>query len=172
MGQRKMKCISLPLGLAVLLACILSSLVACSSSKSRVGSMLSLNTDLKLVFDVGESLNPDAQQQASPVFLRLYELNDPKAFETADFIDLYDGDEAALGKSLIAKQQLERFVPGQGRTEKVVLKPGTRYVGLYAEFLQYQDAHYKVVLPVTENNVVRNKAVLLIHGNSLVVVDR
>lgn len=163
--------ISIPMGLATLLACVLLSLVSCSSSKSRVGGVLNLNTDLKLVFDVASDINPDAQQQASPVFLRLYELNDPQAFEKADFIDLYDGDEATLGKTLVAKQQLERFVPGQDRTDNVVLKPGTRYVGLYAEFLQYQDARYKVVLPVTENNVIRNKTMLRLTGNSLVITD-
>ncbi len=144
---------------------LISTLAGCSSSKSRVGGALSLNTDLTINFDVGENINPDASQRPSPVFLRLYELADPTAFEKADFIDIYERDAAVLGDSLVARQQLKRFAPDEKRTESIVLKPETRYVGLYAEFLQYQDAQYKVVFQVTQNNILRNVATIKISEN-------
>jgi type VI secretion system protein VasD len=144
----------------------------CSSSKSRVGSALSLNTDLTLRFAVDSQLNPDNRELASPVFIRLYELKNAEEFEQAGFIDLYENDERVLGKSLINKQTMNRFVPGESRTERVVLRPGTRFVGLYAEFLQYQNAEYKVLIPVTENNVIRNQANVRMTGNQISIIKR
>jgi len=144
-------------------------LMSCTSVNSKVGGVLGMATDVKLEFSVLDNANPDEQKQASPVFVRLYELSDRDAFDQADFIGLYERDKAMLGKEFVVKKELKRFVPGEVRNERFVLSEGTRFVGLYAEFFQYEDAKYKVVFPVTENNFIRNTVSVVIDGNRILL---
>lgn len=158
------------LSLGFIVAALLSS--GCSSSKSRVGGVLKLDTDLKLQFDIDGNINPDENRRPSPVFVRLYELTSPTAFNKADFIDLYERDEEMIGGDLIKKQVLRPLAPGEIREERMVLQPGTTHVALYAEFSQYRDAKYKVVFAVTENNVFKNQATIKISGTNISLVKK
>ena len=156
--------------------CVLFSLLvclsACTSVNRKVGAAFALDTDLKISFLVEDSINPDESEQSSPVFVRMYELSSTKGFEKADFIDLYERDEEILGDSFVAKQELERLVPGTDRNEVFVLNKDTRYVALFAEFFRYKGAEAKVVFPVTTTNVVRNSVKVRVSGNTLEVVKR
>lgn len=145
----------------------IATCAGCSSSKSRVGGVLNLDTDLTLTLVADGNINPDDNKRPSPVFIRLYELKSPTAFNKADFIDLYERDEELIGRDLIGKQVLKALTPGEERVEKMVLQSGTRYIALYAEFSQYRGASYKVIFPVTENNVIKNKATIRISGTHL-----
>lgn len=147
-------------------------LAGCSSSKSRVGGVLNLDTDLKLQFDVDGNINPDENRRPSPLFVRMYQLKSPTAFNKADFIDLYERDEEMIGGDLVKKQTLRPLAPGEIREERFVLQPGTTHVALYAEFSQYRDSKYKVVFAVTENNVFRNAATVKISGTNISLVKK
>lgn len=136
-----------------------------------MGGVLNLDTDLKLTFHVANDLNPDQNQRPSPVVVRLYELNSIAAYETADFIDIYERDEELLGKALVGKQVFKPMVPGETRQEDIVLKPGTTHVALYAEFSRYRNSAYKLVFPVTQNNVFRNAAIVRISANHLSLMN-
>lgn len=155
---------------AVIIALLIAS--GCSSSKSRVGGVLNLDTDLKLTFIAEASINPDDNKSPSPVFVRFYELKSPLAFHKADFIDIYERDKEVLGEDLIAKQSLKPLKPGETRTERFVLQSGTRYIALYAEFSQYPGSVFKAIFPVTENNVVKNKATVKLSGTRIVLVEK
>ena len=148
------------------------STAGCSSSKSKVGSMLNLDTDLKLTFKVAADINPDDNNQPSPLFVRFYQLKSAQIFEKTDFIDIFERDQEAFGADIVSKQQLKAFAPGESRTERFVLNPGVRYIAIYAEFSQYTGAAYKVVFPVTENNVIRNQASIQISGKTLTLVKK
>jgi type VI secretion system protein VasD len=63
-------------------------------------------------------------------------------------------------------------VPGDKRESNFVLTPGTKFVALYAEFLQYQNANYKVIFPVTPGNIVGNRIYVKITGNHMVLVEK
>lgn len=141
----------------------------CSSSKSKVGGMLNLDTDLRLTFVADKTINPDDSKRPSPVFVRLYELKSPTKFNKADFIDLYERDEEVLGGDMLGKQVLKPLAPGEERMEQLVLQSGTQYVAIYAEFSQYRGSTYKVIFPVTENNIFKNKALIEISGTKLVL---
>lgn len=147
-----------------------SILTGCSSQESRVGRMLNLNTDFTLTVEAAPDINPSSHDRASPVFLRLYELTKEEAFAGADFIDLYERADSALGSSLVAQRQLPRIAPNEVRDYELVLDSDTRYVGLLAEFYQYENAAYKVVVPVTSKNVFRDRLRVRISGNQLSVV--
>lgn len=155
----------------LLLALVALALAGCSSRESKVGGMLNLQTDLKLTLEAAQNINPDVQGSPSPVFLRVYELNSKEAFEQADFIELYERDRSALGDTLVQRRQLPRLVPGETRSHKLVLDSGTRYVGVMAEFFQFEDSVHKIVVPVTARNVFRDTLEVRVSGNQLSVVN-
>ncbi len=154
----------------VALAAVILTLASCTSVNTKVGGLLDLDTDLQLSFVVDKSLNPDDSKVSSPVIVRMYELKSTKAFENANFIDLYERDSEVLGKTMITEQALKPIQPNEGRTAKFVLSKGTKYIGLYAEFLQYEDAKYKVIIPVAETNVVSSTAKVQLTENKMIVL--
>lgn len=146
------------------------TLASCTSVNSKVGGLLDLDTDLKLRFVVDESVNPDDNKVSSPLIVRMYELKSTKAFENANFIDLYERDSEVLGKTMITEQSLKAIQPSEDRTANFVLSKGTKYIGLYAEFLQYEDAKYKVIIPVAETNVVSSTAKVQLTENKMIIL--
>lgn len=146
-------------------------LASCTKVNSGVGGMFNFETDLKLVFDVAEDINPDEQHAPSPLFLRFYELKSDQAFKQADFLSLYENDEALLGDDLLAKRELRRIAPGEARTERFVVDKETRYVALFAEFFQYKNSKFKTVFPVTSQNVIKNTVQIKITDNNLLVIS-
>ena len=157
---------------SIIMMSLMLFVVSCSSSKSRVGGVLNLDTDLKLTFIVDGNINPDENKRPSPVFIRLYQLKSPTAFNKLDFIDLYERDNELLGADIISKQRLKPIAPGETRTERFVLEQGVSQIALFAEFSQYQNSHYKVVFPVTENNIIRNVVTVKISGTDISVVKK
>lgn len=157
----------------VLILGVFSSILlsGCSAVNHKVGSALNLDTDLKLEIVAAKDLNPDEQNSTSPVFLWLYELSSTQAFESADFIDLYERDEEILADSFIAKQELKAIVPNSTRTDNFVLSKDTRHVALFAQFYRYTDAKAKVVFPITASNVVRNTIKIELKGNTIRIVE-
>ena len=145
------------------------SVSACQSMNSAVGTYFDMDTDLQLDFVVDADINPDELGKASPLFIRMYELQNTKMINKADFIDIYERDKEALGADMVAVHKLKRFKPGENRTENFVLDKKTNYVALYAEFLEFKDSKYKVVIPVVANNVVSSKAVVHVSGNQLLI---
>lgn len=161
------KVLKRPAARLLLFASVLGLLVACSSQRSSVGAALNLTTDLHLNISANEEINPDHTQRPSPVVIRLYELKDVSVFEKADFIDIYERDQDLLSTSLVARHLLKPVIPGEERQERLVLKPDTTHVGLFAEFAQYQGASYKVVFPVTQHNVFRDLIRVTLSGTEV-----
>lgn len=137
-----------------------------------VGETLNLDTDVLLSIEVEANVNPDESNKPSPLFLRFYELQSNKVFENADFVDLYEKDSELLGGDLIAKQELKRVTPGESRKENFVLNKDTRYIAIYAEFFNYNDSKFRVVVPVENNNVFQDKVKIRISGNRMSLVKR
>jgi len=147
---------------------IMFTLTACTSMNSKVGGLLDLDADLQIKFIVNHDINLDDHKVASPLVVRMYELKSTKAFEAANFIDLYERDTEILGKTMITEQSLKPLQPNENRTESFVLSKGTKFVGLYAEFLQYENSKYKVIIPVAETNLVSSTAKVVLTENKMV----
>ena len=60
------------------------------------------------------SLNPSVSARPSPLRMRVYELKSAAAFNQADFMSLYQSDQATLGADLTGR---EEFIlqPGEAR---------------------------------------------------------
>lgn len=153
----------------LLLICLSLSLLSCTKVNSGVVGMFNLDTDLKLILLAGKDINPDEKRSPSPLYIRLYELTSEHAFNKADFMALYEKDEALLGKDMLAKRELNRLVPGESQEEAFVLDPKTRYVALFAEFYEFKNAKYKIIFPVTSKNVVKNTVRIEVTGNSMLL---
>lgn len=145
----------------------IAAMTACTSLNTKVGGVFKLDTDLHLTFKTDADINPDDKKRPSPLFLRMYELKSTKQFDKANFIDLFERDSEILGADLVAKQTLKRLKPGDERTDKLVLKPETRFVALFAEFLQYKDAKFKIVIPIAPTNVFASSGTVYLYGNTL-----
>jgi len=146
----------------------LSVLTACQSMNSAVGGYFDFDTDLQIDFIVDADINPDELGKASPLFIRMYELSERKMMKRADFIEIYERDKEVLGSDMVAMHKLKRLLPGESRTEHFVLDKKTNYVALYAEFLEFKEAKYKLIIPVVANNVIRNSVVIRVSGNKLI----
>ncbi len=144
------------------------TLTACSSINTSVGGFFNMDTDLEIKFKVDSDVNPDDDRKPSPLFVRMYQLKSTKMFSRANFIDLYEKDKEVLGADMISKQKLRRIKPGESRNENFVLNKETRYIGLYAEFLQYKKAAFKLLIPVVPTNVIGTSEEVLIAGNKLI----
>lgn len=145
----------------------IAAMSACTSLNTKVGGVFKLDTDLHLTFKTDADINPDDKKRPSPLFLRMYELKATKQFDKANFIDLFERDSEVLGADLVGKQTLKRLKPGDERTDKFVLKPETRFVALFAEYLQYKDAKFKIVIPIAPTNVFASSGTVYLYGNTL-----
>ncbi len=150
------------------IATFLSVLTACQAVNSSVGGYFDLDTDVQIELLVDADINPDEQGLASPLFIRLYELSSNKMMRRADFIEIYERDKEVLGADIIAVHKLKRLKPGENRTEHFVLDKKTNYVALYAEFLEFKESKYKLIIPVVANNVFRDSVVIRVSGNELI----
>ncbi|PKG38773.1 type VI secretion system lipoprotein TssJ [Psychromonas sp. Urea-02u-13] len=145
-------------------------LTSCSAMNTKVGGVLDLDTDFQLSFIVEDNINPDDSKVPSPVIVRMYELKSTKLFEKANFIDLYERDAEVLGKSMIAQQALKAIKPGEERTENFVLSKDTQYIGLYVEFLQFENAKYKVTIPIAQTNIISSSAKVQLLDNTISIL--
>lgn len=152
----------------IFLAISFITLTACTSINSTVGGFFNMDTDLEIKFKVDSDVNPDDDKKPSPLFVRMYQLKSTKMFSRANFIDLYEKDKEVLGADMISKQILRRVKPGESRNENFVLNKKTRFIGLYAEFLQYKKASFKLLIPVVPENFIGTSEDVLIASNKLV----
>lgn len=157
---------------AIVAAITLITVSACSSLNGAVGGIFGADTDLTISFKVDSDINPDENRTPSPLFIRMYELKSTKLFEKANFIDLYEQDKETLGADFIAVQKLKRIKPGEDREKSFVLNEKTRFVALYAEFLNYKNAKYKVIIPVVQHDLIGSTITIKVSGNSIMDADK
>ena len=118
----------------------ITSLVGCSLIKPIPDNFsISINTS--------SDLNPDNDGRASPVVLRIYELNDDKLFKESDFFDLYDDDTEILGKAIVKKQEME-LNPNESRKLEIILADTTTSIGFIAAYRDIDSATWREVYVV------------------------
>jgi type VI secretion system protein VasD len=92
-------------------------------------------------------INPSASKRPSPLLVRIYELKSAAGFNAADFMSLYQRDQAELAADLLAK---EEFVlsPGETKTFAKTLAPDTRFLGVVAAYRDIEHAKWRTVVAV------------------------
>ena len=124
------------LGVALLLS-------ACGSAPPKPASVTG-------TVEASAQVNPSASKRPSPILIRVYELKSVATFNGADFMSLYQRDQAELGGDLLAK---EEFVPNPGeiKTFAKTLAPDTRFIGVVAAYRDLEHAKWRTVVPVQPN---------------------
>jgi type VI secretion system protein VasD len=109
-------------------------------------------------------LNPSVSSRPSPLRLRVYELRTGAAFTGADFMALYNADDAALARDLVAR---EEFVlqPGQTVERKRVLGAETQFVAVMAGYRDVEHATWRALAPVQPGKTRR----IEVHADALAV---
>ncbi|WP_428819848.1 type VI secretion system lipoprotein TssJ [Microbulbifer sp. MCCC 1A16149] len=136
-------------------------LAACQTTRRT----LNLDTSIALAVEIENEVNPDSDGRASPVVLRVFMLADDRQFSREDFLNLYENADSRLGKDLIDTVILKEFAPGEQRIEQLALTPEVRYIGLLAEFVQYQDADALMLLPITDHK--KNEYAITLEGTRM-----
>ena len=133
---------------ALVIGLLAVSLSACQSTRRT----LNFDTSVEIDFNAYEDANPDADDRASPVVLRVFHLADDRQFEREDFLNLYENAEQRLGKDLLNTTILKEFSPGEQRIETLSLSPEVKYIGVLAEFFQYQNTTAVITLPIVDHS--------------------
>jgi type VI secretion system protein VasD len=126
-------------GLALALAV---ALAACSSTPPPPKP-----TSVKATVQAAANVNPDVRKRASPLVVRIYELKSTAAFEAADFLSLYDRDQATLGADMVSREEFT-MRPGESRPWEKVLGPEVRFIGVMAAYRDIERARWKTLVTV------------------------
>lgn len=104
-------------------------------------------TRVELKIDAAGDLNPDGEGHASPLLLRVYELKEISAFNSADFFALYDKEQAVLAGDLARKREF-LLKPGEKQTLNLEPAADTRFVALFAAFRRLDTAQWRASSPI------------------------
>jgi type VI secretion system protein VasD len=95
-------------------------------------------------------VNPDVSQRASPLVLRVYELEDAEAFTAADFFSVWNKEAATFAAALVKRHEL--LVAPAGKAGKpLTLEPRVRFVGVAAAFRDIRNAQWRAIVPVPQD---------------------
>jgi type VI secretion system protein VasD len=120
--------------------------------------------DLNSSLQAAADLNPSVNQRPSPLLIRVYELKSAAAFNQADFMSLYQSDQATLGADLLARDEFT-LQPGESRPYSRTMAPETRAIGVFAAYRNLEKARWRVVVPVQPGKSVK----LLIRADALAI---
>lgn len=138
---RRALCLALAVGAA-------AAFVGCASPPPKP-SVLTVN------ITASSQINPDARKRPSPVVVRTYELKSSAQFTSADFVSLYDKDQALLGGDIVAR---EEFVlrPGEAKATNKPLAVDAKFLGVMVAYRELERALWRglVALVPGKNNTV------------------
>ena len=139
-------------------AAMLLALVACAGAPKPV------ITPVSATLVAGADVNPDVRKRASPLVVRIYELRSGAAFGSADFVSLYERDQATLAAEMGSR---EEFVlrPGETKTWEKTTAPDTKYIGVVGAFRDIERARWKSIVEIKPG--VKN--VIAIRADSVAV---
>ena len=107
-------------------------------------------TAVKASLQASATVNPDIHKRPSPVVVRVYELKSSAAFDAADFLSLYERDQATLGAEMAGREEFT-LRPGETRPWEKVAGPETRFIGVIAGYRNIERARWKTLIPIKAN---------------------
>ncbi|MCG7586378.1 type VI secretion system lipoprotein TssJ [Photobacterium sp. OFAV2-7] len=107
-------------------------------------------TPLQVIVNIeaANNINPNIDDLASPLEVRIYQLQDSEAFNQASFIDLYNDDQGVLKAGLLSKRNLDSLLPNEERQVVIPLIPETEYIAIVAAFADFREAKNKAILQI------------------------
>jgi type VI secretion system protein VasD len=102
---------------------------------------------MKGTISAAADLNPSATQRPSPLVLRIYELRSDTAFTKADFIALYQQEQATIGSDLVLKDEFV-VAPGETRPYERTLSIETRWLAVFGAYRNVERAVWRAITAV------------------------
>lgn len=99
---------------------------------------------------VSANVNRSPSGRPSPLQLRVYEIKASAAFSSADFMAVYQGDQAALGADLVSREEMT-VQPGESRPFNKTLSPETRFLGVVGFYRDLERANWRTVVAIQPN---------------------
>jgi len=109
-------------------------------------------------------INPDASRRPTPVLVRVFQLISPNKFERADFFQMADNEQAALGSDALGKYGII-ISPGQTRHLTINMKHDATVLGVAASFRDIDKARWRGDIAVPSTGTVA--VTVAIHGLTL-----
>ena len=104
-------------------------------------------TEVTGTLQAAANVNPSASKRPSPLLVRVYELKSVTAFNNADFVSLYQRDQAELGTEMVGREEVT-LTPGDSRPMNKMTAPETRFVGVFAAYRDLDHAKWRAVLAI------------------------
>ena len=115
----------------------------------------------------GKDQNPDQSGTPVAVAVRLYSLNAPRKFSSADVFALTERERATLAEEGAGSEEAV-LRPGENRTVTLSPKAGVRFLGVAVLFRDIDHATWRAVAPVAASGLT--KLSLTISGNTAKLV--
>lgn len=138
-------------------------LTGCSSQPEQA-----LPYSMDITVSVADNVNPYGTGTAHPVVLRIYQLSETGQFRNAGFLDIYSKDRDILGNALVDVLALQPLAEGE-HVISLDLQPGSRYLAVFAEFANYNDAESKSVLTLLPEQDEQEEQIIRIRLEGLSV---
>lgn len=106
---------------------------------------------IDLQITASNDLNPNKEGRPSPLVIRMYELHTRDEFANGDFFTIYDNETKTLGKSMLAKDEME-FKPGEKRHIERATNPQTRFLGIVAAYRDIDNARWRALVAIPEKS--------------------
>ena len=119
---------------------LVSVLVGCAG-----GVREELPVPVELILSVSEKANPTESGRPSPVHLRVFELSNVTAFETADFFELQAGDGA---KAETVESNEYVLLPGEVRVVRKRAATDARFIGVVAAYRDLEGSVWRASVPL------------------------
>lgn len=104
-------------------------------------------TELIGMVQASANLNPSVSRRPSPLLIRVYELKSASAFSAADFVSLYQRDQAELGAEMVSREEFT-LNPGDSRPLAKVAAAETRFLGVFAAYRDLDRASWRSVVAI------------------------
>jgi type VI secretion system protein VasD len=123
---------------------VISLLIACAGAPKPTPVVTTLvNGSLQAAAGV----NPSVSNRPSPLLVRVYELKGATAFNNADFVALFQRDQAELGADMVSREEI-MLNPGETRPITKTLAPETRFIGVFAAYRDLERAHWRAIVAI------------------------
>ena len=96
-------------------------------------------------------LNPSVTKRPSPLVVRIYELKSATAFNSADFVALFERDKAELAADIVSRDEIV-LQPGEARPIAAkTLSPDVKFIAVMGAFRDLERARWRSVASVVPN---------------------
>jgi type VI secretion system protein VasD len=102
--------------------------------------------EMNLVITSRSALNPDEHGAALPLVMRVYQLKDSKAFETATYAQIVDETTDTLKTDQLARTEVT-LGPDASAKLSEPMRDEANYVGIVAFFRDQSHAEWHVLIP-------------------------